>query len=156
MNSFSATTDSEATVPADREAIWAALTDPEVLPRLTPLLRHIEADGDLWRWEMSRIPVLGVSISPSFTEQMTFDAPRRIDYTHAPPPGRHEGTAAEGWYVLTEVPGGTHLHISLTLTVQLPLARVAGPAVRRVMETVMARTGDRFAGNLLRHLGVAR
>jgi carbon monoxide dehydrogenase subunit G len=156
MNSFSATTDSEATVPADRDAIWGALTDPEVLPRLTPLLRHIEADGDLWRWEMSRIPVLGVSISPSFTERMTFDAPRRIDYTHAPPAGRHERTAAEGWYVLDEVPGGTHLHISLTLTVELPLARVAGPAVRRVMETVMARTGDRFASNLMRHLSVAR
>ena len=28
MSTFSATTDSEAVVPADREAIWAALTDP--------------------------------------------------------------------------------------------------------------------------------
>jgi hypothetical protein len=112
-------------------------------------------DGDLWRWELTRIPVLGVSVSPDFTERMVFDRPRRIDYTHAPPPGRRERTAAEGWYVLSEVVGGTHLRIRLTISVELPLTRAAGPAVRKVMETVMARTGDRFAANLLRHLGVA-
>ena len=155
MNRFSATTDDQAVVPADRDAIWAALTDPAVLPRITPLLRHIEADGDLWRWELSRIPVLGVSISPSFTEKMVFHAPERIEFTHAPPEGRPERTAVEGWYQLEEVEGGTHLHIRLTMSVELPLARSAGPAVRRIMETVMSHTGDRFSVNLLRHLGVS-
>ena len=160
MHRFAATTDSEAVVPADRAAIWAALTDPDVLPRLTPLLKHITvvgpddpaAGGALWRWELIRIPVLGVSISPSFTERMRFTAPERIDYVHEPPAGRHERTAAEGWYVLTEVDGGTYLRISITLTVELPLARAAGPAVRQVMRAVMAHTGGRFADNLMRHL----
>jgi carbon monoxide dehydrogenase subunit G len=156
MNRFSASTDSEAVVGADRKAIWAALTDPEVLPRLTPLLRHIEADDDLWRWELTRIPVLGVSISPSFTERMRFDPPERIEYTHAPPPGRTEHTGAEGWYQLDEVEGGTRLRISLTLSVELPLTRAARPAGQRVMRLVMARTGERFAVNLLSHLGVPR
>lgn len=156
MNRFSARTDSEAVVAADRESIWAALTDPDVLPRLTPLLRRIETDGDLWRWELTRIGVLGVSVSPCFTERMRFDPPERIEYTHDPPPGRREHAAAEGWYRLTEVAGGTRLRISLTLFVDLPLARAAGPAVTRVMNTVMTRTGDRFAGNLVRHLGVPR
>ena len=156
MNRFSATTNSEAVVAADRDAIWAALTDPDLLPRLTPLLRHIETDGDRWRWELTRIPVLGVSISPSFTERMHFDPPERIEYTPAPPPGRIEHTAAEGWYQLDEVEGGTRLRISLTLSVDLPLARAARPAVQRVMRIVMARTGERFAVNLLRHLGVPR
>jgi carbon monoxide dehydrogenase subunit G len=156
MNRFSARADSEAVVGAEREPIWSALTDPEVLPRLTPLLHHIEADGDLWRWELTRIPVLGVSISPSFTERMRFDPPQRIDYTHAPPPGRTEHSGAEGWYQLDRVEGGTHLRISLTLSVDLPLARAAQPAVQQVMRMVMARTGDRFAVNLLRHLGVPR
>jgi carbon monoxide dehydrogenase subunit G len=154
MNVFSATNDSEAVVAADRQAIWAALTDPEVLPRLTPLLRRIETDGDLWRWELSKIGVLGASITPSFTEQMVFDAPQRIEYHHAPPPGRRERTSAEGWYQLDEVEGGTRLRISLTLSVELPLAKAAAPAVRRVMSASMERTGERFAANLLRHLGV--
>ncbi len=44
MPTFSATTDSEAVVAADREAIWAALTDPVLLPKLTPLLRSIETE----------------------------------------------------------------------------------------------------------------
>ncbi len=154
MNSFSATNDSEAVVAADRDAIWAALTDPEVLPKLTPLLRRIETDGDLWRWEMTRIGVLGASISPCFTERMRFDAPERIEYTHEPPSGAHERTSAEGWYQLSEVDEGTRLRISLTISVELPLARAARPAVQRVMEKVMERTGERFATNLLRHLGV--
>ena len=154
MNTFSATTDSEAVVAADREAIWAALTDPVLLPKLTPLLRSIEADGDRWRWEMSRVSVLGVTLSPSFTEQMSFDAPHRIEYTHAPPHGRAERTGADGWYELTEVRGGTRLRISLTLHVDLPLAQAAGPAVTRVMKAVMMRTGERFATNLLAHLDV--
>jgi carbon monoxide dehydrogenase subunit G len=154
MNRFSATTDSEAVVAADREAIWAVLTDPVVLPRLTPLLRRIDTDGDVWRWQMTSIRVLATSIAPSFTEQMKFDAPRRIDFTHAPPPGRTERAGAEGCYLLDSVPGATRLRISLTLSVDLPLARAARPAVERIMSTVMARTGDRFAANLLRHLGM--
>ena len=155
MNRFSATNESTAVVAADRERIWAVLTDPVLLPRLTPLLRSIETDGDVWRWEMSRIPVLGVSISPCFTEQMKFDEPRRIDYHHAPPPGAKERTGAEGCYELTEVAGGTRLAISLTIDADLPLARATGPAVRQVMRTVMKGMGDRFAANLLRHLGAS-
>ena len=156
MSTFSATNDSVAVVAADREAIWSALTNPDLLPRLTPLLRHIEHDGDLWRWEMSRVSVLGVSFSPSFTERMVFDPPRRIEYTHEPPVGRPERTGAEGWYELTEVDGGTRLRISLTVRVELPLPRAAAPAVTGVMKPVMMRTGERFAANLLRHLGVPR
>ena len=125
-----------------------------LLPKLTPLLRSIEANGDLWRWEMSRVSVLGVTLSPCFTEQMTFDAPHHIEYTHAPPSGHTERTGAEGWYELTEVRGGTRLRISLTLHVDLPLARATGPAVTRVMHAVMMRTGERFATNLLKHLDV--
>lgn len=156
MNRFSATNDSEAVVRADREAIWGALTDPGLLPRLTPLLRDIDATGDLWRWEMAKVDVLGVKFSPCFTERMSFDAPHRIEYTHEPPTGAVERTGAEGWYELVEVDEGTRLRISLTVHVELPLARAARPAVTRVMSAVMARTGDRFAANLLRHLGVPR
>ena len=64
MNRFQATNHSEAVVTADREAIWAALTDPVVLPRLTPLLRTIETDGDLWRWHLTRITILGIGLAP--------------------------------------------------------------------------------------------
>jgi carbon monoxide dehydrogenase subunit G len=154
VNRFSATTDSVAVVAADREAIWDALTDPALLPRLTPMLRHIEADGDRWRWEMTSIRVLGVKFTPCFTERMTFLRPERMEYTHEPPPGSHERAGAEGIYELTEVDGGTRLHIRLTLEVELPLARAARPAVSRVMKTVMMHMGERFADNLLRHLRV--
>ena len=104
MHRFSATTVSEAVVAAPREDIWAAITDPTVLPKLTPLLRHIEADGDLWRWDLSRINVLGIVVDPSFTERMSFVPNERIEYTHEPPAGAHEWASAEGWYQLTRPP----------------------------------------------------
>ena len=154
MNTFSAQTESDAVVHASRSEIWAALTDPDLLPRLTPFLKHIEADGDLWRWELSKIPILGVAIAPCFTERMTFDPETRIEYTHAPPAGTTERTGVEGWYQLDDVEGGTRLRISLTIDAQLPLPKSSGFAVRKVMGSVVDRMGDRFAANLLKHLGV--
>jgi carbon monoxide dehydrogenase subunit G len=154
MTRFTATNESVAVVPAHRMEIWRALTDPELLPRLTPLLRSIDADGDTWTWHMTRISALGVSISPSFTETMRFDEGHRIEYTHTPPAGVRERAGAEGWYELSDVEGGTQLKISLGLEVELPLPRRAGPAVRKVMGGTLNRMGDRFSANLLRHLGL--
>jgi carbon monoxide dehydrogenase subunit G len=155
MSTFSATVKSGADISADREAVWKALTDPDLLPDLTPLLRSITADGDTWRWHMMRIAALGVSISPSFTEKMTFDDGHRIAYTHQPPAGARERAGAEGVYQLSDVDGGTHLDIELTLCVDLPLPRAAAPAVQRVMRSTMNRTGDKFSANLLTHLGAS-
>jgi carbon monoxide dehydrogenase subunit G len=155
MARFTATTDSEAIVPADRMKIWAALTDPDLLPQLTPLLRRVDAHGDTWTWHMARISALGVSISPTFTEQMRFDPGHRIEYTHVPPAGARERAGAEGWYDLADTDGGTQLKISLTLEVDLPLPRSAAPAVCRVMRATMNRMGERFSANLLRHLELA-
>jgi carbon monoxide dehydrogenase subunit G len=154
MNTFSAQTESDAVVPTERSDVWAALTDPVLLPKLTPFLQHIHTDGDLWRWEMARIPVLGVALAPRFTEKMHFEPESRITYTHAPPAGTTERTGVEGWYALDEVDGGTRLRISLTIAVDLPLPKSSGFAVRRVMTSVVDRMGDRFAANLLQHLGV--
>lgn len=141
-------------VPADQSAIWAALTDPVLLPQLTPLLTGIEADGDRWRWQVGRISALGVSISPAFTELMRFEPMSLIEFSHQPPPNTREYAGASGSYQLAEVPGGTQLEIDLTLTVELPLPRLSAAAVERVMSATMARTGDRFSKNLSRHLGL--
>ncbi len=155
MSQFTATTESSAVVAAERAEIWAVLTDPVLLPKLTPLLRRIDADGDLWRWHLVQLSVLGVGIKPVFTERMVFEDKRRIDYTHEPPAGATEWTGAEGQYLLSDDPGGTKLEISLTLNVELPLSRLASPAVSAVMKATMQRMGDRFSANLLRHLGVS-
>jgi len=148
---FSARDRSTEVVQSDRAALWAALTDPDLLPRLTPYLHSIDADGDRWRWNMARIPVLGVSVAPSFTERMTFDEPRRIEFKHDPE-SEQEKAGVEGTYELEEVDGGTRLAIDIDICVDLPLPGVARGAVERAMRGVIAAMGRRFATNLLRHL----
>lgn len=153
MHRFTAATESEATVRADRSAIWDALSDPDLLPRLTPFLESITADGDLWRWQMQSVPLLGSTVNPCFTERMRFTPQERIDFTHAPPEGATERTGVEGWYVLRDVPDGTHLGIRLEVSVELPLSRFASPAVTTAMKGVMATMGRRFSHHLLQHVG---
>ena len=150
---FTASTTSDGTVSASREQVWSVLTDPATVARLTPFVRSIEAHGDLWRWEMTSVPVLGRAFTPRFTEQMTFDRPARIDYTHAPPATAPEQAGVEGSYVLTDTGGGTHLAIELRVSADLPLPRASGPAVRAAMRAVMRTMGIGFERAFRRELG---
>jgi carbon monoxide dehydrogenase subunit G len=155
MTRFSNRNRSEADLPVTREEMWEVLTDPGCLAALTPLIADITADGDRWCWQLAGISALGVSVAPSFTEQMTFARPERIEYRHAPPDGAVERAGADGVYTLAERPGGgCRLSIDLTMWVELPLPRVSRRAVERVMAETMQRAGDRFAENLYRHLDI--
>jgi len=153
MTRFSADTRAKAVVAAPRSEIWAALTDPDLVAELTPFVRRIVEDGEHWRWEMSGLSVLGVGVTPAFTERMAYDEPRRIEFRHDPPSGAGERSAVEGWYVLDEVDAGTRLTTSLEITLDLPLPRMSGRAVRATMNSVVDQMGDRFSRNLLDHLG---
>ena len=155
MTTFSVSTSSTATVDADRQRVWAALTDPDLVVRLTPYLSRIDADHDhgqhRWTWHLVRIPLLGSMVSPSFTEVMTFDEPSRIDFVHDPE-RTDEKAGVDGRYVLKEAGRSTDLSIELTITVELPFPKVARPAVHTAMRAVIATMGIRFSHNLVRHL----
>ena len=156
MNRFAARTEARAVVGAGRDEIWAALTDPALVARMTPFVKSIEAEGEHWLWEMTGLEVLGVGVASAFTERMTFTDLERIEFHHDPPAGKQERTGVHGWYDLSDADGGTHLATSLEVAVELPLPRVSSPAVTTAMKGVMATMGQRFSHNLLDHLGVAR
>jgi carbon monoxide dehydrogenase subunit G len=153
MTSFSARTRAEAVVLAPQQDIWDALVDPDLMARFTPFLKQITADGDLWRWQMSGVDVLGLKVAPAFTERMAFAEPDRIEFHHEPPDGSSEKAGVEGWYALTPTDGGTELVTELEITLELPLPKASGRAVRAAMRKVIDRMGDRFSDNLLAHLG---
>lgn len=163
MTRFAVSTTSEATVAADRKVVWRALTDPDLLPRLTPYLRRIDARTDRsgqgevvrWTWHLVRIPVLGSMVSPSFTEVMTFDEPSRIDFVHDSS-RTDEKAGVEGRYDLADTAAGTHLAIALSISVELPFPGLARPAVQMAMRAVVATMGARFSHNLVRHLETSR
>ena len=157
MTSFSAKTHAEAVVLASQEEIWAALVDPVLMARFTPFLKKITADGDHWLWEMTGLNVLGLKVAPTFTERMVFTEPDRIEFHHDPPAGATEKAGAEGWYSLepTDPADGpaTRLVTDLEITVDLPLPKASGRAVRATMRKVIDTMGDRFSQRLLDHLG---
>jgi carbon monoxide dehydrogenase subunit G len=153
MTRFSAETRAEAVVAASRADIWAALTDPALVAELTPFVKSIREDGDHWLWQLSGIKVLGVGIAPAFTERMSYDEPTRIEFRHDPPAGTTERSAVEGWYSLEEVEAGTRLVTSLQITLDLPLPKASGRAVKATMNKVIDQMGERFSANLLAHLG---
>ncbi|CAN5834025.1 hypothetical protein BH18ACT2_BH18ACT2_15600 [soil metagenome] len=155
LATFSSRNVSEAIVAAPRATIWALLEDADELAELTPLIRRIDVDGDMWQWHLRGISALGASIEPTFTEHMTFEPEHEIRFDHRPPDGRSERAGANGIYRLKALDDDrTHLFIDITLCVELPLPRLARRAVEGVMATTMRRTGDRFAANLYRRLGI--
>lgn len=154
MTAFSTRDVSTAVVAVPRAAIWSLVSDPSTLADLTPLIDSIEASGENWTWQLKGISALGVSIAPSFTERMRLVEPESIEFEHDPP--AKELAGAHGTYRLTEIDATTtELHIDITLCADLPLPGLARKAVEKVMATMMRRTGDAFAANLYRRLGVA-
>jgi carbon monoxide dehydrogenase subunit G len=153
MARFTAGTEAQAVITASREDVWALLEDPDAIAEMTPFVRRITADGEHWTWELGGLSVLGKSVSPVFTEKMTFERPSRIEFTHDPPDGRTERSAVEGWYDLAEHERGTELRTKLDITLDLPLPKVSGGAVRAAMNGVVSQMGDRFSARLLERLG---
>ncbi len=136
MSTFRSRNQSTADVPADRDAIWQILTDPDRLAALTPLVASIDADGDAWCWKLGGISALGVTVAPAFTERMTFTDRERIEFRHDPPAGSDQKSGAEGVYTLADAPGGgTRLSVDITITAEVPLPKVAKRAVEKVMAT---------------------
>lgn len=162
MATFRARDRSSAVLRSPRSEVWAVLTDPDLVARMTPYVTGIDVAGDRWTWRMAQIPVLGISVAPTFTEIMDLRPEERIVFTHDP--GRpHEMTAVTGEYVLTDAPDapdapggydrGTAVSIDLLIACDLPLPSLARPAVERVMAGVVKHMGTVFSRNLLRHLG---
>ena len=155
MATFRARDRSSAVLASERSEVWAALTDADLMARFTPYVTGIDVDGDRWTWRMGTIPVLGISVAPTFTEVMELQPEERIDFR--PDPARSdEMTAVEGTYLLADHPGGgTDVSIDLEIVVSLPLPAITRPAVERVMAGVVTHMGAVFSRNLLAHLGEA-
>ncbi|MEO7352443.1 MAG: SRPBCC family protein [Marmoricola sp.] len=152
MTRFTASNTSAATLKSPRKDIWDALTDPVLLPKLTPYLHRIDVDGDRWTWHVAKVPMLGKSIGSTFTEVMTFDEPKRIGYEHDPQ-RTEEKTEVHGEYHLEEEGSGTRVSIELGVSVELPFPKAMRRPVEGAIHAVMGGMGRRFASNLLRHLG---
>ena len=155
MATFRARNHSSAVLRSPRSEVWAVLTDADLIAKMTPYVTSIAVDGDRWVWRMGTIPVLGISVAPTFTEVMKLHPEERIEFSHDPA-RKDEMTAVEGTYLLADhADGGTEVSIDLEIACNLPLPGLARPAVERVMTGVVKHMGVVFSRNLLKHLGEA-
>jgi uncharacterized protein YndB with AHSA1/START domain len=155
MATFRARNSSSAVLRSPRSEVWAALTDADLIAKITPYVTSITVDGDRWVWRLATIPVLGLSVAPAFTEVMELHPEERIEFTHDPARS-DEMTSVNGTYVLSDhAGGGTEVGIDLEIACSLPLPGLARPAVERVMAGVVKHMGSVFSRNLLKHLGEA-
>jgi carbon monoxide dehydrogenase subunit G len=155
MATFRARDRSLAVLRSPRSEVWAALTDADLIAKITPYVTSITVHGDRWVWRLGTIPVLGVPVAPAFTEVMALHPEERIEFTHDPA-RTDEMTSVEGTYVLADhASGGTDVSIDLQIACNLPLPGLARPAVERVMAGVVKHMGTVFSRNLLKHLGEA-
>lgn len=155
MATFRARDRSSAVLRSPRTDVWAALTDADLIAKITPYVTSITVDGDRWVWRLVTLPVLGLSVAPAFTEVMELHPEERIEFTHDPT-RTDEMTSVEGTYVLADhAGGGTEVSIDLEIASTLPLPGLARPAVERVMAGVVKHMGAVFSRNLLKHLGEA-
>jgi uncharacterized protein YndB with AHSA1/START domain len=155
MATFRARNSSSAVLRSPRGEVWAALTDADLIAKITPYVTSITVDGDRWVWRLATIPVLGLSVAPAFTEVMELHPEERIEFTHDPARS-DEMTSVNGTYVLSDhAGGGTEVGIDLEIACNLPLPGLARPAVERVMAGVVKHMGTVFSRNLLKHLGEA-
>ena len=144
-----------STVPVRSDEIWQLITDPGALADLTPLVRSIEATGSQWEWALNGIEALGLEVEAVFTERMEFIDQRQIIFTHDPPTGSRERAGVEGVYDLTSNGReATDLQVDLTLLVDLPLPGLSRHAVERILLSTMRATGQHFASNLYKRLGL--
>lgn len=155
MATFRARDRSSAVLRSPRSEVWAALTDADLIAQMTPYVTSIDVTGDRWTWRMGTIPVLHVSVAPTFTEVMELHPEDRIVFTHDPARA-DEMTAVDGTYDLADAAGGgTEVSIDLEISARLPLPGLTRPAVERVMAGVVKHMGTVFSRNLLKHLGEA-
>lgn len=150
MTEFTARKTSDAVVRHTRQQVWDVLVDPDLVAAMTPMVSGIVADGDLWRWSLRRIPVLGTHHDLDFTERMELSPLDWITFSHDPQGPERAGV--DGRYDLAEAPGGTALAIDLAITVDLPLPRLSRPLVQTAMHGVLEVMGAGFARALDRHL----
>jgi uncharacterized protein len=142
----------EVTLPADREKVWRALNDPEVLKAAIPGCQELEKIGDAEFQAVAKVSV--GPVKATFKGGVTLaDLDPPNGYTIR---GEGQGGVA-GWAKggakvrLEDVEGGTRLVYDVEATVGGKIAQLGG----RLINGVAKKYADEFFANFARILSPA-
>jgi uncharacterized protein len=142
----------EVTLPADREKVWRALNDPEVLKAAIPGCQELEKIGDTEFQAVAKVSV--GPVKATFKGGVTLaDLDPPNGYTIR---GEGQGGVA-GWAKggakvrLEDVEGGTRLVYDVEATVGGKIAQLGG----RLINGVAKKYADEFFANFARILSPA-
>jgi uncharacterized protein len=142
----------EVTLPAERERVWAALNDPEVLKACIPGCQELEKVSDT---EFAAVAKVAVGpVKATFKGNVTLsdiDAPNGYTIT-GEGQGGVAGFAKGGAKVrLAEAEGGTQLSYDVEAQVGGKIAQLGG----RLINGVAKKYADQFFGNFAKLLAPA-
>jgi carbon monoxide dehydrogenase subunit G len=142
----------EVALPAERERVWAALNDPEVLKACIPGCQELEKVSDT---EFAAVAKVAVGpVKATFKGNVTLsdiDAPNGYTIT-GEGQGGVAGFAKGGAKVrLSEAEGGTQLSYDVEAQVGGKIAQLGG----RLINGVAKKYADQFFGNFAKLLAPA-
>jgi len=130
-------------VPADRDAVWSFVADPDQRARAISVVRDYEeaADGTT-TWHVALpIPVIDRTIAVE-TEETAREAPRYVSFV-----GRSRAMRVRGEHELDATDDGTRLTSRFTVDGRLP-------GVERYFQGRLDEELDNLEGALAAHLGI--
>jgi len=130
-------------VPADRDAVWGFVADPDHRARAISVVRNFEeAEDGTITWHVALpIPVIDRTIAVE-TEEQHRDPPRSVQFV-----GRSRAMHVRGEHELDETDGGTRLTSRFTVDGRLP-------GVERYFEGRLDEELDNLEAALADHLGL--
>lgn len=138
-------------IPADRETVWAALNDPEILRESIPGCEELErvSDTEMQATVVQKIGPVKARFKGTVTLE-NLDPPASYDIVGEGQGGVAGFAKGRAHVELEELPGG---HTRLTYTAQAQIGGKLAQIGSRLVASTAKKVADRFFANFAEKLG---
>jgi len=140
-------------VKAAPEEVYALLSNvPEAIRHFPKVERLEDLGGGKYRRVMEKTGVGKASIQIEYDSQYSFDPANRT-VSWAPVPGAGNGQVGGTWTIQPRPDGGSHLELSTSGELDLPVSKMLAGAVKGPVAKEFEHTMDTYVQNLTQAFG---